>query len=291
MSVRRVTPLPDSHFVMIANGAIRDAALSWRARGLLTYLLSLPDGWDVSADRLATQGTEGRKAVQAALRELESAGYLRRVQARESGGFKGYDHEVSDVRGFATAGRFGTSGDLTAGPLPSDTKRASRNRPPIEDGLQKTEQEEGLSSDSLRSPDDNPLSGSSELTGAGGDTGHPDEQSELSSDGIEDKDGNVEEQVGDPPDPSTQRAYDEWLVRDAARRRAGGGDDAGPDFSSRHPEPPPQAERSPDLHPVPDFDVVDSANDPDPPPLDFYEALLADERARLNPDDRSEEEP
>tara|TARA_R110000803_G_scaffold155916_1_gene220487 strand:- start:145 stop:792 length:648 start_codon:yes stop_codon:yes gene_type:complete len=72
------------HYLVIANSTIRDRSLSWRARGLLAYLLSMPDGWQTNSRHLSTQAKEGRDAVRAALAELERAGYLRREQHQDA---------------------------------------------------------------------------------------------------------------------------------------------------------------------------------------------------------------
>lgn len=68
----------DRDYTVIANAALRDGRLSWKARGMLAYLLSKPDDWTVVQAELETAGPEGRAAVRAGLAELERAGYLTR---------------------------------------------------------------------------------------------------------------------------------------------------------------------------------------------------------------------
>jgi hypothetical protein len=65
-------------FVIIPSATIDNGELSFRARGLLGYLLNRPDGWDVRSESLAasTQG-EGRDAIRTALRELGAHGHYR----------------------------------------------------------------------------------------------------------------------------------------------------------------------------------------------------------------------
>lgn len=65
-------------FTIIADAALRDARLSFRATGVLAYMLSLPDGSELSARRLSDVKPEGRDAILKALDELQMAGYLAR---------------------------------------------------------------------------------------------------------------------------------------------------------------------------------------------------------------------
>lgn len=72
-------------FVAILNDTARDAELSFRARGVLAYMLSHRDGWRFSVDSIARAGKEGREAVRTAIHELEEAGYLERRQYVQDG--------------------------------------------------------------------------------------------------------------------------------------------------------------------------------------------------------------
>ena len=76
----------------LPNATLEDRTISWRARGILSYLLSRPDGWETDAVRLAalagepgdsrSKQAEGRDAVLTALGELERAHYLHRVRVQ-----------------------------------------------------------------------------------------------------------------------------------------------------------------------------------------------------------------
>lgn len=68
-------PKTGTKFVRISNSAMQDKRLSFRARGVLAYVLSMPDDWRHSSRRMAEIGNEGRDAVQAALNELRALGY------------------------------------------------------------------------------------------------------------------------------------------------------------------------------------------------------------------------
>lgn len=66
--------------------AINDERLSFRARGVLVWLLDKPDNWRTDSVALARAGKEGREAVRSALRELEEHGYLVRSRTRDERG-------------------------------------------------------------------------------------------------------------------------------------------------------------------------------------------------------------
>lgn len=74
------------HFTVVNNSALEDSGLSFRAKGVLVYLLSKPDDWKVSERQLARVGHEGVTAIRAALKELEMAGYIERRRMRGEGG-------------------------------------------------------------------------------------------------------------------------------------------------------------------------------------------------------------
>lgn len=76
--------LDGAGWVPVPNETARDKRISRRALGLLVELLSYPSGWDNTADSLSAKGREGREGTRAAMRELESAGYV--VQVRYSAG-------------------------------------------------------------------------------------------------------------------------------------------------------------------------------------------------------------
>lgn len=79
-------PRPEIGYSIIRNETIRDQALSFRARGLLAYLLSMPDNWRTSTDRLQGWATEGRDAIRSAIRELERAGYMKLDKTQDDRG-------------------------------------------------------------------------------------------------------------------------------------------------------------------------------------------------------------
>lgn len=72
-------------FTSIDRRTINDHRLSFRARGVLVWLLDKPDDWHSTSVQIAREAKEGRDAVRAALAELETAGYLVRSRIQDRG--------------------------------------------------------------------------------------------------------------------------------------------------------------------------------------------------------------
>lgn len=71
---------------MIPNDLLQDQRLSYRDVGLLVWMLSKPQDWKFSYDgMLAERTTDGKSAVQAGIKNLKAAGYLRIEKRRNKG--------------------------------------------------------------------------------------------------------------------------------------------------------------------------------------------------------------
>jgi hypothetical protein len=65
---------------------LNDKRLSWRAKGILTYLLGKPNDWTVKTDDVVARAKEGRDAVIAAFGELKACGYAVLTTERRADG-------------------------------------------------------------------------------------------------------------------------------------------------------------------------------------------------------------
>jgi hypothetical protein len=74
---------PTNHFTIVDNAIVNNHNLTYRARGILIYLLSKPDGWYTSAQRLSSMHTEGRDAINTCLKELQEHGYMQLVRRQD----------------------------------------------------------------------------------------------------------------------------------------------------------------------------------------------------------------
>ena len=76
----------ENPYTMIAKSAVQDGGLSWKATGLLCYILSLPDDWQIYVIDLASRKTDGNYGTKTALKELIARGYVKRAIIRNEMG-------------------------------------------------------------------------------------------------------------------------------------------------------------------------------------------------------------
>lgn len=75
---------------------LHDIHLSWKARGLLSFLLSFPRDTDFTISELTNLTVEGRDSVKAGIRELIQAGYIKPTEAKRRHG--GIEYRVYGER-------------------------------------------------------------------------------------------------------------------------------------------------------------------------------------------------
>lgn len=71
-----------NNYTVMSNYHLRDKKLSLKAKGLLSFMLSLPDDWDYSLNGLVSVSKESKKAIRSILNELKENGYLVMEQTR-----------------------------------------------------------------------------------------------------------------------------------------------------------------------------------------------------------------
>lgn len=96
-TIFRVEKNKDNPFVMIDRRPIENPKLSWRAKGILTYLISRPDNWTVRLGDLVKRSTDGSAAIRKAVRELREAGHIIYNVERENGRIKQWILQVHEV--------------------------------------------------------------------------------------------------------------------------------------------------------------------------------------------------
>lgn len=90
-------------FTPISNEILADKRLSWKARGILAYMLSMKEDWQFYTTELATHSDkDGVKALRSGLKELEELGYLRRLQPKKKDGhFDSLEWVLTDTPAFS----------------------------------------------------------------------------------------------------------------------------------------------------------------------------------------------
>ena len=84
----------NKNYTVMSNYHLRDKNLSYKAKGLLSFMLSLPDDWDYSINGLTAISKEGVKSIQSILKELEENGYLIRNRINKSNGQFDYEYLI-----------------------------------------------------------------------------------------------------------------------------------------------------------------------------------------------------
>jgi len=75
-----------NNFVTMNKGFLENNSLSWKAKGILAYLLSKPDNWKVIANDLINRATDGKAAVYNGLNELKEHGHYQKRPVRDETG-------------------------------------------------------------------------------------------------------------------------------------------------------------------------------------------------------------
>jgi hypothetical protein len=146
-------PQPADHFKIISNDFLRGkfpVPLKALERVLLLYFVSLPNGWRMDRDQLDQSVMEGRDAVSKALAGLERKGYLRRSKGKGAKGTWSWSwHVTVDPINKPLPQPESQSTDATSGNngkqqvSPSTGNPATETQAILEDGREKTDQEDG----------------------------------------------------------------------------------------------------------------------------------------------------
>ena len=85
------------NFVTVHRNFIQDENLSWKAKGILLYLLSRPDDWQFYESEMLKHCVDGRDSLNSGIKELEKRGYVSRERNRnEKGHLKAYEYTVRE---------------------------------------------------------------------------------------------------------------------------------------------------------------------------------------------------
>lgn len=95
MAIIRVLKNKKNPYFMMNKTGINDPNLSLKAKGLLSYLISKPDGWYINYQDIIKNNHNSVYSIRSAVKELLKFGYMIRTQIRnENGRFGYYDYNV-----------------------------------------------------------------------------------------------------------------------------------------------------------------------------------------------------
>lgn len=122
------------YYSKISNLVLQDKRLSFKARGLIAYILSLPDDWVIQAKHLESESPQGREAIYSALKELSVFGYMQKEYLHNEDGhithtrWIAYDEpssEINRITGFPKNGESATTKEISELKRKEEDKRAS----------------------------------------------------------------------------------------------------------------------------------------------------------------------
>lgn len=73
-------------YTVMNNTFLRDNKLSWKAKGLFAYILSLPEDWKIYLNELQTHATDGETSLRSAIKELTDNGYIIQKRLKDDKG-------------------------------------------------------------------------------------------------------------------------------------------------------------------------------------------------------------
>ena len=84
----------NKNYTVMSNYHLRDKRMSLKAKGLLSFILSLPLDWDYSLDGLEKICKEGKDSIRSALNELKLYGYLVIKKTKNEKGIFEYEYMI-----------------------------------------------------------------------------------------------------------------------------------------------------------------------------------------------------
>lgn len=83
------------NFVTVHKDFIHDSNITFKAKGILLYLLSRPDDWQIYESEIIKHTKDGKDSLKTGIKELEVAGYIERKRIRnDQGQLKEYEYTV-----------------------------------------------------------------------------------------------------------------------------------------------------------------------------------------------------
>jgi len=89
------------HFIVVDRTMIDDdTEISYKAKGILTYLMGRPETWKPNLEEIASHASDKIGSIKSGIQELKQAGYVKitRIRDNESKKWVGWEWYVTDVK-------------------------------------------------------------------------------------------------------------------------------------------------------------------------------------------------
>jgi len=121
-------------FVQMDKRPLEDKDMSWQAKGLFAYLMTLPNDWNINVADLTNRSKNGKDSTGSILKELIKLGYVsKRRKHNAKGHFEGYDYTVFENRkdnpGYTPTIKAKTVNGKTVNGKTVNGKTATNNKP------------------------------------------------------------------------------------------------------------------------------------------------------------------
>lgn len=95
--MKKIVVKKKTDYTVISNVFLKDERLSLKSKGLLAYIMSLPNDWVLYVTELSKHHKDGSSAIYSAFKELIELGYVKRKRERVDGKLGGVDYIVSET--------------------------------------------------------------------------------------------------------------------------------------------------------------------------------------------------
>lgn len=90
----------NKNYTIMSNYHLRDRNLTYKAKGLLSFMLSLPEDWDYSLNGLVAVSKESKDGIRSILKELQEHHYLEIKKVRGNKGYFEYNYLIYEIPNF-----------------------------------------------------------------------------------------------------------------------------------------------------------------------------------------------
>jgi hypothetical protein len=72
-----------TNYVVMNRTALNDDRLSWKAKGIIAYMLSMPDDWKFYVSEITKHAKDGEDSLRTGIKELKENGYIKRFPVKD----------------------------------------------------------------------------------------------------------------------------------------------------------------------------------------------------------------